>query len=60
MKTAYRYGHYDGGIAVVYRDLPTTFGRIVPALDTQPGLLLSPSGIRLFLLTRIVSSQLSQ
>src|SRR5207245_4925396 len=56
MRTASRYGHYDGGIAVVHRALPTTFGRIVPALDNQPGLLLSPSGIRSFLLTRIASS----
>jgi len=56
MRTAYRSGHYDGGIAVVRRVLPTTFGRIVQALDNQPGLLLSPSGIRSFLLTRIVSS----
>src|SRR5260370_8679295 len=45
-----------GGIAVVQRVLPTTVGRIVPALDNQPGLLLSPSGIRLCLLTQIVSS----
>jgi len=56
MRTAYRSGHYDRGIAVVCRVLPTTFGRIVPALDNQPGLLLSPSGIRLFFLTRIASS----
>src|SRR5229473_1325290 len=56
MRIVYRYGHYDGGIAAVHRALPTTFGRIVPALDNQPGLLLSPSGIRSFLLTRIVSS----
>src|SRR5438094_143173 len=32
MRTAYRSGHYDGGIAVVRRVLPTTFGRIVQGL----------------------------
>jgi hypothetical protein len=56
MRTVYRTGHYDGGIAVVRRVLPTKFGWIAPPLDNQPGLLLSPSGIRLFFLTRIATS----